>query len=160
MTDNVQRAVNNATTWLLLVWASDLTATQKLICCYLRSYMNDYRETAWPSKPTIGGHCGITTRAVQLNLITICQRGFLEVKGYSDLGTIRYAICTPELGSPPRTKQPLPPELGSPKLNNITLCNIFLFLYSYNVSNILKFKLKLYFFYSFNTGLNVRLWME
>ena len=89
---------NNATTWLLAVYDSDLTSTQKIICAYLRSHMNDYRDVAWPSIDRIAAKCSLGRRTVLDNLPKICEMGFLLRNGTSDMGTIRYAICSPEEG--------------------------------------------------------------
>ena len=90
--------INNATTWLLAVYDSDLTSTQKIICAYLRSHMNDYRDVAWPSVDRIAAKCSLGRRTVLDNLPKICEQGFLLRNGTSDVGTIRYAICSPEEG--------------------------------------------------------------
>ena len=95
------RAINNATTWMLSIFESDLSATQKVICCYLRTHMNDYRDLAWPSVGRIAEKCSLGERAVQNNLRAICESGYLVNNGRSNLGTNMYAICTPALDAPP-----------------------------------------------------------
>jgi len=121
----MRHPANNATTWLNYIWQSDLSPTQKLICCCLRKYMNAEREMAWPSKETIARECGLTSRCVRKNLPIICEAGYLIANGESKYGTTRYEILTPELDSPPERGSPLtlnevppPPERRSPELNN------------------------------------------
>ena len=115
--------INNATTWALSVFDSDLSATQKLICLYLRTHMNDYRDMAWPSVGRIADKCSLGERAVQNNLKAICEAGYLMINGKGPHGTNRYAICTPALDAPPHlnTNTPAPdaPELTKELTNNI-----------------------------------------
>ena len=103
---NATRSLNNATTWVLSVWDSDLTPTQKLICCYLTTHMNDYRDCAWPSAGRIADKCNLSVRAVRRNLQEICNAGYLLHNGTSNLGTKIYVIYTPELDSPPAVDAP------------------------------------------------------
>jgi len=103
--------MNNATTWLLSVFESDLSPTQKVICCYLRTHMNDYRDMAWPSVGRIADRCSLGERAVQINLRQICDAGYLLQNGISDRGTYRYAVSTPALDAP-RTKC-TPPHINT-----------------------------------------------
>lgn len=112
--------VNNATTWALEVFESDLSATQKLICLYLRTHMNDYREMAWPSVGRIADKCNVSERTVFRELPKICKAGYLMQNGVSDRGTVRYAICTPT-DTPPDIVSPLTqchdtPDIVSPEL--------------------------------------------
>lgn len=107
--------INNATTWALGVFESDLKPAQKLICLYLRTHMNDYRETAWPSVARIAGKCSLSVRSVQGHLKAICEAGYLINNGHSQSGTIRYAICTPAESAPPQ-KTTLPPAESAPEL--------------------------------------------
>ena len=108
---------NNATTWALSVFESDLTPTQKLICLYLRTHMNDYQEVAWPSVGRIAAKCGLkSARTVQQNLREICKAGFLIQNGLSDVGTYRYAInIPPAFNAPPHLTTP-PPAFNAPEL--------------------------------------------
>ncbi|WP_116364202.1 helix-turn-helix domain-containing protein [Parahaliea mediterranea] len=102
-----KRAANNATTWLLGVFDSDLKSPQKLVAAYLRTHMNDYKEMAWPSVGTIADKTGLNTRTVQRHLKEMCASGWLLNSGYSQLGTIRYAISTPPAQShPPGIESP------------------------------------------------------
>lgn len=121
---NNPRILNNATTWQLSVFESDLSATQKIICCYLRTHMNDYRDLAWPSVGRIADKCSLGERAVQNNLKAICEAGYLVNNGRSNLGTNMYAICTPALDAPPHLNTVTPaadaPELTKELTNTTT----------------------------------------
>jgi hypothetical protein len=107
---------NNATTWALSVFESDLTPTQKLICLYLRTHMNDYQEVAWPSVGRIAAKCGISDRTVFRELPKICAAGYLMQNGKSDLGTVRYAISNPPDTVSPLTPCQKTPDTVSPEL--------------------------------------------
>jgi len=107
--------INNATTWALAVFDSDMKPAQKLICLYLRTHMNDYREAAWPSVARIAGKCSLSVRAVQGHLKEIQAAGYLMNNGHSPSGTVRYAICTPAESAPPQ-KTTLPPAESAPEL--------------------------------------------
>ena len=115
--------LNNATTWILSIFDSELSATQKIICCYLRTHMNDYRDLAWPSVGRIADKCSLGERAVQINLRLICEAGYLVNNGRSNLGTNMYAICTPALDAPPHINTVTPaadaPELTKELTNTI-----------------------------------------
>jgi hypothetical protein len=86
--------------------------------------MNDYRDCAWPSKARIAKHCGLGVRAVQINMAKICESGYLLNNGSSNLGTIRYDICTPALNAPPHIDTSTPasdaPELNKELTNTTT----------------------------------------
>ena len=121
---NTHGILNNATTWQLSIFESDLTTTQKIICCYLRTHMNDYRDCAWPSVARIAEKCSLGERAVQMNLRAICEKGYLVNKGRSNLGTTMYTICTPALDAPPHlntyTPAPDAPELTKELTNTLS----------------------------------------
>ena len=68
--------MNNPTTWLNAIWESDLPANSKFIAAFLRRYMNDIRDSAWPSLKTISEKTGLTKKTV-LKYISI-----LEEKDY------------------------------------------------------------------------------
>jgi hypothetical protein len=95
---DVQRAANNATTWLNLIWESELSSGAKLVACYLRTFMNDYQDTAWPSQSRIAKYTGCGVRSVDRHLKSLCEAGFLQHMGTERAGgTIRYGIINPAL---------------------------------------------------------------
>jgi len=95
---NHQRNTNNATTWALSVFDSEMSPTQKLICLYLRTHMNDYRDCAWPSIGRIAAKCSLGERTVYDNLPMICEAGYLIRNGRTASGTVIYAIGSPDEG--------------------------------------------------------------
>jgi hypothetical protein len=115
---NTHRAVNNATTWQLLIFDSDLPAPAKLIACYLRTHMNDYQEIAFPSVARIAGYTSQSERTVQAHLKNLCSYGYLQNKGiHQKYGTTIYNICTPAAAAPPQLI-PNTPAGAAPKLTN------------------------------------------
>lgn len=110
---------NNATSWALSVFGSEMSTPQKLICLYLRTFMNDYQELAWPSVSRIAKHCSMGTRTVQRNLQDICKAGYLEAAGESNLGTKQYKISTPVTVTPPCHSDTPPPVTVTPELNKV-----------------------------------------
>lgn len=117
---NISRAINNATTWNLLIWESGLPRNCKLIACYLRTHMNDYQEIAFPSVPRIAGYCGLSENPVRDALKLMCEKGYLTHQGKSPkYGTNIYGISTPSESEPPQNLSHTPSE-SEPKLTNIT----------------------------------------
>ena len=116
--------LNNATTWILTVFESDLSSTQKLICTYLRTHMNDHNEVAWPSVGRIAAKCSLSQRTVFRELPKLCERDYLLSNGKSDLGTVRYAICTPDIVTPLTPCHDIPdtvsPELTKEVINTLS----------------------------------------
>jgi hypothetical protein len=101
--------LNNATTWLLSVFASDLPAPAKLVAAYLRTHMNDHQECAWPSVARMAHMTSQSKRTVQNHLQTLCAKGWLENCGLSHHNTIAYGITTP-----PHVLHPDPPAGAAP----------------------------------------------
>ena len=109
------KQTNNATTWALSVFDSDMPPAEKLICLYLRTHMNDYREMAWPSVGRIADKCSLSVRSVQGHLKGIQNSGYLLINGHGPKGTHRYEICAPAESAPPQ-KTTLPPAESAPEL--------------------------------------------
>jgi len=117
---NPARALNNATTWNLLIWESDLPRNCKLVACYLRTHMNDYQEIAFPSVPRIASYCGLSENPIRDALKIMCSSGYLTEQGVSPkYGTNIYGISTPSESEPLQNLSNTPSE-SEPKLTNIT----------------------------------------
>lgn len=115
---NIHRALNNATTWNLLVWETDLGCHAKIVACYLRTYMNDYQEIAFPSVGKVAGYCGISENTVRKALRELCAAGYLLEGGYHPKYQTRiYSICTPS-GAEPLQEVSCTPSGAEPYLTN------------------------------------------
>lgn len=123
--------LNNATTWMLMVFESDLPAPAKLTACALRTFVNDHTEMAWPSVGRLAHMTSQCNRTVQSHLKLLQERKFLIHNGYSPVGTKRYLIGVegvqqihPPATNAPRSKCTPPqemPERGAgdaPELTN------------------------------------------
>jgi len=116
---NVQRSLNNATSWNQLIFDTDLPAPAKLIACYLRTHMNDYQEIAFPSVSRIAGYTSQSERTVQAHLGKLCNAGYLQKIGiHHKYSTNIYSITTPAADAPPQ-QIPSTPAGAAPKLNKV-----------------------------------------
>lgn len=107
--------LNNATTWLLSIFDSNLPAPAKLIAAYLRTHMNDYQEIAFPAVGRIAAMTSQSERTVQRHLIQLCDTGWLSNQGvHPKYGTHQYLIITPVTESPPRSSVQIPPSQSHP----------------------------------------------
>ena len=88
----MSRALNNATSWMLLVFESDLPPPAKLTCAAIRAFMNSHTEMAWPSVGRLAAMTSQCERTIQTHLMLLCGRGFLLENGISAVGTNRYLI--------------------------------------------------------------------
>jgi len=126
------KAANNATTWMMLVFESDLPAPAKLTCAALRTFMNAHMEMAWPSVGRLSAMTSYSERTIQGHLKLLCERKFLLLNGRSEVGTNRYLINlegAQELhpaGAAPRRSCGTPPQElpkggagAAPELNKI-----------------------------------------
>lgn len=96
--------MNNATTWILKVFDSRLTANEKLVCSVLRTFMNDRNTVVWPSVATICRMSSLSERSVQRCLQSLKTHKFLVDQGKSGNGTNCWTIGFPD--SPPVTVAP------------------------------------------------------
>ena len=104
--------------WLNTVWSTDLPANSKLIACNLRRYMNSQNDMAWPSVPRIAGECGLSEQCVRKHLKILCEDGWLQQTGKSNLDTYIYQAQTPPAIDAPLQSFTPPPAMVAPKLNN------------------------------------------
>lgn len=115
---NIHRALNNATTWNLLVWETDLGVHAKIVACYLRTHMNDYQEIAFPAIGRIASYCGVSENTVRKALRDLCGAGYLAQGGiHPTYLTNIYSICTPS-GGEPLQEVSHTPSGGEPELTN------------------------------------------
>ena len=122
---NIKRALNNATSWNLLVWESDIGAHAKLIACYLRTYMNDYQEIAFPSVAKMAGYCAVSENTVRKALKELCSTGHLIPCGVNlKYGTNQYQIGTPS-GAEPLQEVNSTPSGAEPYLTKELTNNIY-----------------------------------
>lgn len=63
--------------WLNCVWSSDLHPHAKYIACYLRRFMNDFHDMAWPSLPRIEKETGLSRPTVIKYLKLLESEGWI-----------------------------------------------------------------------------------
>lgn len=81
--------------WLNCIWSSDLHPHSKYLACYLRRYMNDFHDMAWPSLSTIQGETGLSRPTVVKYLADLEKNGWL-VKDSSKHKSMTYIAVLPQ----------------------------------------------------------------
>ena len=83
--------------WMNTIWKTDLPSNSKLIACYLRSYMNDKKDIAWPSYATITGETGLSKATVAKYLNVLDEEGWIaRNRGHQGKNT-EYIATIPEV---------------------------------------------------------------
>ncbi len=97
--------MNNPTTWLNAIWKSELPSHSKLLAAYLRRFMNDDSDIAYPSLARISHETSITKKTVLKYLDVLEDKGYLVKQSGNSLKSNRYISKLPEsyLGSVPLT---------------------------------------------------------
>lgn len=93
--------MNNPTTWLNLIWKSDLPSHSKYLAAYLRRFMNDDSDMAYPSLARITCETGLAKSTAVKYLNVLQERGFLLRESGNSVKSTRYIsnIPTECLGS-------------------------------------------------------------
>lgn len=82
--------------WLELIWKSDLPPNSKYIASYLRTFMNEKNDMAWPSYSRITTETGLSKSTVAKYLSVLEESGWLlRERGNSKLNT-RYFSNIPQ----------------------------------------------------------------
>lgn len=97
--------MNNPTTWLNAIWKSELPSHSKLLAAYLRRFMNDDSDIAYPSLARISHETSITKKTALKYLDVLEDKGYLVKQSGNSLKSNRYISKLPEsyLGSVPLT---------------------------------------------------------
>ena len=81
--------------WLELIWKADLPSNSKYLCAYLRTFMNDKSDMAWPSYARISSETGLSRPTISRHFEYLDAEGWLNRdKGNSNKNT-RYYACIP-----------------------------------------------------------------
>ncbi len=106
--------MNNPTTWLNAIWKSDLPSHSKLLAAYLRRFMNDDSDIAYPSLARISHETSITKKTALKYLDVLELEGFLIKQSGNSLKSNRYISDLPKsyLGSVPLTPRSVPRTPG------------------------------------------------
>ncbi len=82
--------------WLELIWLADLPPNSKYLCAYLRTFMNDKSDMAWPSYTRISSETGLSRPTISRHFDYLDSEGWLSRdKGNSNKST-RYYACIPD----------------------------------------------------------------
>lgn len=82
--------------WLNCIWSSDLHPTSKYMACYLRRFMNDFNDMAWPSLRRMESETGLTRPTVVKYLKNLESNGWL-VKDGSKHSSMTYIAVLPKV---------------------------------------------------------------
>ena len=106
--------MNNPTTWLNAIWKADLPAHSKLLAAYLRRFMNDDSDIAYPSLARISHETAITKKTALKYLDVLEDKGYLVKQSGNSLKSNRYISDLPKsyLGSVPLTPRSVPRTPG------------------------------------------------
>jgi hypothetical protein len=66
--------------WREAVWASDLTANQKLVAQAISQYTDRDGSSAWPAVPTLAADTSLSDRTVQRSLESLVELGWLRIE--------------------------------------------------------------------------------
>lgn len=84
--------------WLNCVWESDLPPYSKYLACYLRKFMNDNQDMAWPSYDRMTYETGLARATVNKYLNTLESYGFLQIdRGKQHKNTVYMATFPTKL---------------------------------------------------------------
>lgn len=83
--------------WLNTIWKTDLPANAKYLACYLRRFMNDERDMAWPSLRKIEGETGLSHPTVLKYLNILESEGWLVKESGSFNKSNTYFAAIPEV---------------------------------------------------------------
>ena len=84
--------------WLNCIWESDLPSNSKYLAAYLRKFMNDNQDMAWPSYSRISKETGLARPTISKYLAILDEKGWLKrEKGNSEKNTVYYAVFPTEL---------------------------------------------------------------
>ena len=79
--------------WLNCIWESDLPSNSKYLAAYLRKFMNDNQDMAWPSYSRISKETGLARPTISKYLAILDSNGWLKrEKGNSEKNTVYYAV--------------------------------------------------------------------
>jgi hypothetical protein len=85
--------------WLNTIWSTDLPSYSKLLACYLRRFMNDEKDMAWPSLARIEGETGLSHATVLKYLGVLEDEGWLvKQSGNFTTSNTYFASLPEELG--------------------------------------------------------------
>lgn len=82
--------------WLNCIWESDLPSNSKYLACYLRKFMNENQDMAWPSYTRMINETGLARSTIAKYLEILEDRNWIQRdKGCSNKNTTYHAIFPP-----------------------------------------------------------------
>lgn len=87
--------MNNPTTWLNAIWKSELPSQSKLLAAYLRRFMNDDSDMAYPSLSRISCETSQARPTVVKYLNVLEEKGFLLKESGNSKRSNRYISNLP-----------------------------------------------------------------
>lgn len=74
----MRRADVSIINWMNCIWLADLPPNAKYLACYLRKFMNDYHDMAWPSYSRIIDETGLARSSVAKYLSVLECSGWIK----------------------------------------------------------------------------------
>ena len=95
-TNETYKTIFGVVKWLEMIWQTDLPANAKYIAAYLRTYMNDKSDVAWPSLGRIQRETGLSRSTVTKYLGVLESEGWIiRIRG-DHKTTTRYHVHVPK----------------------------------------------------------------
>tara|TARA_B100001057_G_scaffold71365_1_gene65557 strand:+ start:471 stop:1205 length:735 start_codon:yes stop_codon:yes gene_type:complete len=74
----MRKATTGIINWMNCIWLTDLPSNSKYLACYLRKFMNDNQDMAWPSYARIIEETGLSRATVAKYLKLLEQEGWIQ----------------------------------------------------------------------------------
>lgn len=73
----MKKADSGIVNWMNCIWLTDLPANAKYLACYLRKYMNDNQDMAWPSYARMIEETGLSRQSIAKYLEVLEEEGWV-----------------------------------------------------------------------------------
>ncbi|AUR84361.1 winged helix-turn-helix DNA-binding domain protein [Vibrio phage 1.054.O._10N.261.52.A1] len=74
----MRKATTGIINWMNCIWLTDLPSNSKYLACYLRKFMNDNQDMAWPSYARMIEETGLSRATVAKYLKLLEQEGWIQ----------------------------------------------------------------------------------
>lgn len=74
----MRKATTGVINWLNCIWLTDLPSNSKYVACYLRKFMNDNQDMAWPSYARMIQETGLSRATISKHLSILESEGWIQ----------------------------------------------------------------------------------
>ena len=74
----MRKATTGIINWMNCIWLTDLPSNSKYLACYLRKFMNDNQDMAWPSYARMIEETGLSRATVAKYLKLLEEEGWIQ----------------------------------------------------------------------------------